>query len=57
MTIIPAPPPARYTYLISRRGDFLISIFSGALSYYIYEIEERKKNNDRKSLKQLIMNR
>ncbi|EXX78083.1 hypothetical protein GLOIN_2v1529602 [Rhizophagus irregularis DAOM 181602=DAOM 197198] len=44
MPSIPAPPLARYQYLISRRGDFVLSVFAGSLSYYFYERDNPREN-------------
>jgi len=44
MPSIPAPPLARYQYLISRRGDFILSVFAGSLSYYLYERDNPREN-------------
>ncbi|RGB31249.1 hypothetical protein C1646_764304 [Rhizophagus diaphanus] len=45
MPSIPAPPLARYQYLISRRGDFVLSVFAGSLSYYFYERDNPREND------------
>ncbi|CAG8433426.1 1773_t:CDS:2 [Diversispora eburnea] len=40
------PPPARYKYFISRRGDIGLAIFTGTLAYYFNELENPVVQND-----------
>ncbi|RHZ84440.1 hypothetical protein Glove_81g40 [Diversispora epigaea] len=46
MPLIPIPPPARYKYFISRRGDIGLAIFTGTLAYYFNELENPIVQND-----------
>ncbi|CAG8483452.1 6886_t:CDS:2 [Scutellospora calospora] len=58
MPLIPAPPPARYTYLISRRGDLALSIIAGSLAFYFTGPSGYSETkNPEKSLLKLVQRR
>lgn len=59
MPLIPVPPPARYTYLISRRGDIALSILAGSLAFYFSgpNVDDPRMKTSEKSLWNLAKRR